>query len=66
MIEKIVNRLVTVKSIVTVTLTGVFAYLAIIGQIPADKFQDIFYIIIAFYFGSQLEKTARATGTTTD
>lgn len=66
MLNKVINRLVTVKSIVTITLTAVFAYLAIVGQIPADKFQDIFYIIVAFYFGSQLEKTARATGTQTE
>lgn len=64
--EKIINRLVTVKSIVTLTLTGVFAFLSATGQIPADAFQDIFYIIIAFYFGSQLEKTAKATGTQTE
>lgn len=64
--EKIINRLVTVKSIVTLTLTGVFAFLSATGQIPADAFQDIFYIIIAFYFGSSLEKTAKANNTTTE
>ena len=66
MVEKILNRLVTVKSIVTIILTVVFAFLACTGQIPADKFQDIFYIVIAFYFGSSLEKTAKANGTTTE
>lgn len=64
--DKILNRLVTVKSIVTLTLTLVFAFLSATGQISADSFQDIFYIIIAFYFGSSLEKTAKATGTTTE
>ena len=29
--EKIINRLVTVKSIVTLTLTGVFAFLSTTG-----------------------------------
>lgn len=58
--EKIVNRLLTVKSIVTLSLTGVFAYLAASGKIAPENFQDIFYIIIAFYFGSSLEKTANA------
>lgn len=61
MIEKIVNRLITVKSIVTLSLTVVFAYLAASGKIAPENFQDIFYIIIAFYFGSSLEKTANAT-----
>lgn len=56
--EKVINRLLTVKSIVTLSLTAVFAFLAATGRVPADSFQDIFYIIIAFYFGSQLEKTA--------
>ena len=64
--EKVINRLVTVKSIVTLTLTVVFAFLAATGAIGADAFQDIFYIIIAFYFGSSLEKTANATGTKTE
>ena len=64
--EKIVNRLLTVKSIVTLSLTLVFAILSVKGDIQADSFQDIFYIIIAFYFGSSLEKTANATGTKTE
>ena len=44
--NKILNRLVTVKSIVTLVLTLVFAYLSTVGAIPSDKFQDIFYIIL--------------------
>ena len=64
--EKILNRLLTVKSIVTLTLTAVFAFLSATGAIGADAFQDIFYIIIAFYFGSSLEKTARENNTTTE
>lgn len=64
--EKIVNRLLTVKSLVTLSLTLVFAYLGVTGAIAADSFQDIFYIIIAFYFGSSLEKTAVATGSKTE
>lgn len=64
--ERILNRLVTVKSIVTLMLTIVFAFLSATGRIGADAFQDIFYIIIAFYFGSSLEKTARDNNTTTE
>ena len=58
--EKIISRLLTVKSIVTLSLTGVFAYLAASGKVQPENFQDIFYIIIAFYFGSSLEKTANS------
>ena len=64
--EKILNRLLTVKSIVTLSLTAVFAFLSATGKVSADAFQDIFYIIIAFYFGSSLEKTAKANNTTTE
>lgn len=64
--EKVINRLLTVKSIVTLLLTAVFAFLSATGQIAPDAFQDIFYIIIAFYFGSSLEKTAKANNTTTE
>lgn len=64
--EKIINRLLTVKSIVTLTLTAVFAFLSATGKIQADAFQDLFYIIVSFYFGSSIERTARANGTTTE
>lgn len=54
--EKIINRLVSVKSLMTLTFTLVFSYLAITEKISPDSFQDIFYIIVAFYFGSQSER----------
>lgn len=60
------NRLLTVKSIVTIALTAVFAVLSITGAIAPVEFTKIFYIVIAFYFGSSLEKTARANNTTTE
>lgn len=58
MSEKIIKRLanlMSVKSIVTLVLTGVFAYMAITGQISQD-FMTIYAVIIAFYFGSQSQK----------
>ena len=66
MFEKVANRFLTVKSVVTIILTIVFAYLSIKGDIKAEQFQDIFYIVIAFYFGSSLEKTAKANNITTE
>lgn len=51
-----VARLLSVKSLVTVTLTGVFAYLAIRGTISGEQFLTIFTTIIAFYFGTQATK----------
>lgn len=49
-------RLLSVKSIVTLILTSVFAYLAITGVIVAEQFQTIFTVIISFYFGTQAKK----------
>ena len=59
--NKILNRLVTVKSFITLTLTAVFAYLSIVGKIEPAAFQDIFYIVIAFYFGTQAMKNENKT-----
>lgn len=49
-------KLVNVKSIITLILCGVFAYLSIIGQILPDQFLTIFTVIISFYFGVQHER----------
>lgn len=54
--EKIANRLVSVKSIVTVALTAVFAFLAATGRISEQNFMAVFLTIIGFYFGTQHEK----------
>lgn len=56
--EKIIKRLaalLSVKSIVTLTLTAVFAYMAVTGAISQD-FMTIYAVIIAFYFGTQSQK----------
>ena len=50
-------KLVNVKSIITLIICGVFAYLSIIGQILPDQFLTIFTVIISFYFGFQYENT---------
>lgn len=51
-------KLLTVKSIVTIILTVVFAFLSITGRITPSDFVQIFLIIIGFYFGTQHEKKA--------
>lgn len=50
-------KLLTIKSLVTLMTTIVFCYLAVTGQVVADQFLMIFSTIIAFYFGTQFEKT---------
>lgn len=62
MAEKIVNRLVSIKSIVTLVLTAVFAYLAVTGVISGDQFLTVFAVIISFYFGTQYKKTELNNG----
>lgn len=52
-------NLLTVKSIVTLTLTIVFAVLSLTGQISSEMFIGIFSTCIAFYFGlSKRDDTA--------
>lgn len=53
--DKVINRLLTVKSIVTLLLTAVFAYLAVTQQV-SQEFMMIYTTIIGFYFGSQSER----------
>lgn len=47
--------LCSVKSIVTIVLTAVFAYLAITKQIT-QEFMVVYTVVIAFYFGTQSQK----------
>lgn len=55
-----IAKLINVKSIITLILCTVFAYLAIIGSISAEQFLTIFTMIISFYFGTQTEKNKPA------
>lgn len=50
------NKLLTIKSIVTILLTFVFCYLAIVGKITAAQFMTVFGTVIVFYFGTQAGK----------
>lgn len=54
-IKKRLGNLLSVKSLVTLVLTGVFAYMSVAGNISQD-FMTIYAVIIAFYFGSQSQK----------
>ena len=54
-IAKRLDSLLTVKSLVTLTLTAVFSYMAIVQQITQD-FMTVYAVVIAFYFGTQSKK----------
>lgn len=47
------EKLLSVKSIVTILLTLVFCYLSIIGVIDAQLFMTVFAVVIAFYYGTK-------------
>lgn len=51
-----IDKLLSVKSIVTIVLTIVFAFLALKGSISSDQFLTVFTVVIGFYFGVQREK----------
>ena len=60
-VKRILN-LLSVKSIVTIACTAVFAYQAITNSISQD-FMTIYAVIIAFYFGTQSQKVQDAVDT---
>lgn len=58
MVEQLI-KLLKVKSLVTLLLTLVFAYLSVTGAIGEQLFMTVFSVIIAFYFGTQSEKNSK-------
>lgn len=51
-----IAKLINVKSLVTLILTLVVAYKAIVGQMDIEQ---IYLMIIAFYFGTQLKENIK-------
>jgi len=58
-ILKRLGNLLSVKSLVTLTLTAVFAVMALRGTISQD-FMTVYAVVIAFYFGTQSQKVQEA------
>ena len=56
MLERL-SRLLCVKSIVTLVMTAVFAVLALGGKVTEQQFMTVFTVVIAFYFGTQSQKS---------
>lgn len=54
-IGKRLGNLLSVKSLVTLTLTAVFAAMALRNTISQD-FMTVYAVVIAFYFGTQSQK----------
>lgn len=55
MAKTIINRLCSVKSLVTLSVTAAFIYMSIKGNISTE-FITIYTSIIGFYFGTQTNK----------
>lgn len=54
------SNLLSVKSIVTLILTVVFAYQSVVNAISQD-FMTVYAVVIAFYFGTQSNKPTQST-----
>ena len=52
--------LVKVKTIVTLVVVGVFAALALTGQLQPDTVMTIVTMVVAFYFGTQNGQQGKA------
>lgn len=59
-IIKRLSNLLSVKSMVTIIATIVFALLSVRGDISSKDFMSIFIMIIGFYFGAQSQKVQDA------
>ncbi len=51
--------LIKVKTIVTLTVVGVFTVLALRGSITADNVMVIISMVVSFYFGTQHERAEK-------
>ncbi len=58
MYETVIRRLgnlLSVKSLITLALTGVFAVMTL-RQAVSQEFMTVYSVVIAFYFGTQTQK----------
>lgn len=55
-IREKIAKLIDVKSLVTLILTAVFAFLSVTGKLSPEQFLTVFTTVIAFYFGVQHQK----------
>ena len=55
-LKKNLANLVKVKTLVTMAIVIVYAVLAMKGEILPDNVTNTFNMVIAFYFGTQIDK----------
>lgn len=61
-----ISKLISVKSIVTLTLTVLFFVLAVRGDLKASDVLTIYTVVIGFYFGTQYDKKTTTEAETTE
>ena len=54
------DKLLSIKSLVTLAMTGIFCVLALRGSLSGQEFLTVFSTVIAFYFGTQTAKKEEA------
>ena len=59
--ERLAN-LLSVKSLVTVILTVIFAGLSVQGSVSSEQFLTVFTVVISFYFGTQTQRKSTPAG----
>ena len=59
--ERLAN-LLSVKSLVTVILTVIFAGLSVRGSVSSEQFLTVFTVVISFYFGNQTQRKSTPAG----
>lgn len=50
------EKLLSIKSLVTLAMTAVFCALSIGGRVSGQEFLTVFTTVVAFYFGTQTTK----------
>lgn len=55
-VKERIAKLIDVKSVMTLALTGGFVTLTCLGEISGKEYLTIFTMITGFYFGVQSEK----------
>lgn len=59
LLMKRLANLLCIKSIMTLVLTGVFAYMAVSGTVT-QEFMTVYTVVVAFYFSTQVDKKANS------
>ena len=56
-IKERIAKLIDVKSLVTLSLTGAFIYMNVTGVDVPETFKTVYIMICGFYFGTQYQKS---------